>query len=384
MKVAVVTNVLTPYRIPLFERLRERLEEFTVLVMAPQEDNRQWRLREGRFRMSVLPGLHVRLPGRETALHVNVGVMRALRRLDPDVIVNGGFAPANVAAWLYGKAHDKLHIAWGHLTLRDGADRSVGRRLLRRVMIGRSAGCIGESSEAVRAFIHYGAEPARILKLLMPFDRELFQNGTIDHRCRPEWRERRGRLRGPVLLTAGQWIARKGYAELFRIYERLLEDIAPVTLLILGDGPERGRYERMIAERGWHDVHVLGYVQTPDLPRYLALADVFVFPTRYDPYGLVLAEAMAAELPVVSSLHAAAAHDLVIDGVTGFRFDPLKTAEAAGVLARALRLSRAERLAMGRAAYERVRGCDPRSSAEAMLGFVRALSAGGREEPVAS
>jgi glycosyltransferase involved in cell wall biosynthesis len=384
MKVAVLTNILTPYRIPLFERLREGLEEFTVLVMARQEENRRWRLPHGRFHLSVLPGIHARLPGREAAMHFNVGVMRALRRFNPDVVINGGFAPANLAAWFYCRARDKVHIAWGHLTLRDGAHRSAARRLLRRVMIRGSAGCIGESSEAIRAFLHYGAEPDRILKLLMPFDTELFHEGTRAQRRRPGQRERRGRYRGPVVLTIGQWIARKGYGELFRMYERLLDEIAPLSWLILGEGPERGRYERMIAERGWRDVHVLGHVQSPDLPQYLALADLFVLPTRYDPYGLVVAEAMAAELPVVSSLHAAATEDLVVDGVTGFRFDPLKCDEAVATLAGALRMSPSERRAMGREAYERVRSCDPQTSAETMLGFVRSLPSASREQPVAS
>ena len=61
-----------------------------------------------------------------------------------------------------------------------------------------------------------------------------------------------------------------------------------------------------------------GFRQQEELPRYYAAADIFVFPTRTDPWGLVLNEAMSCALPVIASAAAGAVDDLVKPGVNGF------------------------------------------------------------------
>jgi glycosyltransferase involved in cell wall biosynthesis len=378
MKLAIVTNILAPYRLPLFEAMGRRVTDLTVLLMAGREENRQWELHRPGFKSQVLPGFHVRRNGSPVSWHLNHGVIAALRRFDPDIVVSGGFVAANLAGYLYCRLYGKAHVAWAHLTLTDGAERSAVRRLIRRTLVRGSAGCIAESSEAAEAFLHYGTRPDRILTALMPFDTAQFHDGAARARQDPAWADRRGRFRGPVVLAIGQIIPRKGYAELFRIYERVLKHVTPLSLLILGDGPERAKYEGFVAGREWGDVHFAGYVQSAEVPGYLALADAFVFPTLYDPYGLVLAEAMAAELPVLSSIHAASTRDLVVEGVTGFPFDPQDTEAAAAKLVGVLSMSPAERADLGRAAYEKVRGCDAEPSAEAIVRFLRALT--GRSE----
>ncbi|MEO8087449.1 MAG: glycosyltransferase, partial [Bacteroidota bacterium] len=64
-----------------------------------------------------------------------------------------------------------------------------------------------------------------------------------------------------------------------------------------------------------------GFIQRNELPRYFAQSTCFLFQTDFDVWGLVLNEAMAAGVAVLSSVNAAATHDLVIDGETGFAVD---------------------------------------------------------------
>jgi glycosyltransferase involved in cell wall biosynthesis len=64
-----------------------------------------------------------------------------------------------------------------------------------------------------------------------------------------------------------------------------------------------------------------GYKQKNDLPYFFAKADLFLFPTKFDIWGLVLNEAMSAGLPCLASLHAGAVHDLITENVTGFKVD---------------------------------------------------------------
>ena len=373
MNLTVVTNILTPYRVPLFEAIGKRVDRLHVLLMAEREENRDWKLGEAAFQRDVLPGFHVKLPGAEVSLHVNHGVMRALRRVNPDVVLSGGFAPANLTAWLYCWLHRRTFVGWGELSMQDVASTSLLKRGVRRMMTSWSDGAIASSSEARDVFIHYGAPASKVQTAIMPIDVEYFHAQSMAWRNSEWFTYERARYTSPILLSVGRLTERKGYQELFAIYDAMIRQRPDVTLLIVGDGPDRATYESYVRSQNWKHVHFLGFRQAEEVVKYLALADLFVFHTLSDPFGAVLSEAMAAELPVVSSIHAAATKDLVDDGVTGFRIDPKHAEESARVLLRVLAMTSSERAALGRAAYERVRCHDIDSTADHMVEFLKSL-----------
>lgn len=377
MNLAVVTNILTPYRVPLFDAMRERVDRLCVFLMAEREENRDWTLGATPFQCDVLPGFHIKLPGAEVSLHVNYGVMRALRRANPDVVLSGGFAPANVAAWLYCRLHRRPFVGWGELSMQDVANTSLLKRELRRMMTSWSDGAIASSTDARNVFVHYGAPPARVLTSVMPIDVEYFHTRAMASRTSGWFQTERARYPGPILLSVGRFAEGKGYRELFAIYEHLVRQRPGVSLLLVGDGPERPNYEAYARSQNWEHVHFLGYRQAAEVAKFLALADVFVFPTLLDRFGAVLSEAMAAELAVVSSIHAAATQDLVDDGVTGFRIDPRDAERSARVILHVLEMAPAERAALGRAAYERVRRHTIDSAADEMVRFLASLAEPG-------
>lgn len=69
---------------------------------------------------------------------------------------------------------------------------------------------------------------------------------------------------------------------------------------------------------GLVDARFHGYVTQADLPTYYANARIFLFPTKFDVWGVVANEACAAGLPVIISPHAGAAGELVLDGSNGY------------------------------------------------------------------
>jgi glycosyltransferase involved in cell wall biosynthesis len=373
MNLAVVTNILTPYRVPLFEAIGKRVDRLHVLLMAEREENREWTLDAATFQHEVLPGFHVKLPGAEVSLHVNYGVMRALRRANPDVVLSGGYGPANLTAWLYCRLHGRLFVGWGELRMHDVEETSLLKRGLRRTMTSWSDGAIASSSEARDVFLHYGAPASKIQTAIMPIDVEYFHRQAMTWRNSEWFTCERARYTSPILLSVGRLTERKGYRELFAIYEAIVKQRPKVSLLIVGDGPDRAIYESYVRSQNWEHVHFLGFRQADEVVKYLALADFFVFHTLSDPFGAVLSEAMAAELPVVSSIHAAATKDLVEDGVTGFRIDPLNAEQSTETVLQALAMTSSERTAMGLTAYERVRCHDIDSTADHMVEFLKSL-----------
>ena len=374
MRLCIITNILTPYRVPLFTNLAQRCDDFTVFLMAEQEENRQWQIGPVPFKTEVLPGRHIRPSGAEVSLHFNYGVIRRLHRLDPDVVVSGGFAPAQLAAFAYCKRSGKRYVQWGEFTLRDGAHSSLLRRVLRHIMVRGADACIASSTEAREAFLHYGAESRSILTALMPVAVERIHRDVAGIKQTVEHDVRRRGYPGPVLLSIGRLLDAKGCRQLFELYARVQAVRPDVSLVIVGDGPDRPAYESLCRDRAWRRVEFVGHVEPAVLSRYLALGDLFVFPTLSDTFGAVLSEAMAAELPVLASIHAAASHDLVRDGVNGWRFDPQNVAGGVARVMEFLELPPCDRQAMGLAAYEAIRRTDIEPSAEIMAEFLRSLS----------
>ena len=118
-----------------------------------------------------------------------------------------------------------------------------------------------------------------------------------------------------------------------------------------------------------HRVRFLGFVNQSRLPGVYRAADILVLPSEYEPFGLVVNEAMLCGRPVIVSDRVGAKYDLVREGETGFVY-PCGDIEA---LARILRevLPDRERLRkMGEAARKRMETWSPREYIEA---FVQAV-----------
>ena len=96
-------------------------------------------------------------------------------------------------------------------------------------------------------------------------------------------------------------------------------------------------------------VYFPGFRQIEELPRFYAHAGAFIHPALEEPWGLVINEAMACGLPVLSGDNVGAAAELICEGVNGWTFDATDVAAIAEAMGRVAALSEEERLAMGRA-----------------------------------
>jgi glycosyltransferase involved in cell wall biosynthesis len=120
---------------------------------------------------------------------------------------------------------------------------------------------------------------------------------------------------GPVrFLYLGRLEPHKGVADLLQAFDTLRKEGIKAELLIAGDGSLRGVVEQAAADSA---IRYLGHLSGERVWDAYAQADVFVLPSRIEPWGLVVNEAMAAGLPVIVTDRVGCAQDLVRDGVSG-------------------------------------------------------------------
>ena len=104
------------------------------------------------------------------------------------------------------------------------------------------------------------------------------------------------------ILFVGRLEKRKGLGDLLRAYRVLSGRVPQTRLIIVGDGPQRGRVESYVQRHRLDNVILAGYVPDSVKPRYYNSADIFCAPaTGAESFGIVLLEALASGLPVVAT-----------------------------------------------------------------------------------
>jgi phosphatidylinositol alpha-mannosyltransferase len=135
------------------------------------------------------------------------------------------------------------------------------------------------------------------------------------------------------ILFVGRMEKRKGFKYLLGAYEKVKRELPQCRLIVVGPQDRSyGKYQRLAVKRNLKDVVFTGYVSYEELPRYYKSADICCSPaTRWESFGLVLLEAMAAGKPTVASDIAGYAA-VVNDGVDGLLVKPRDEKALAGTI----------------------------------------------------
>lgn len=120
-----------------------------------------------------------------------------------------------------------------------------------------------------------------------------------------------------IVLAVGQFIHRKGFDVLLNAVEKLPKNIG---FYFVGGKPTE-EYLKIRNEKNLTNIHFVGFKNKSELKKYYMAADLFVHPTREDIWGLVINEAMAHGLPIITTNRCIAGLELVEDNVNGFVID---------------------------------------------------------------
>ncbi len=182
----------------------------------------------------------------------------------------------------------------------------------------------------------------------------------------------------PVVLFCAKLQSWKRPQDLLRAFAQA--DVSDAYLVLAGEGPLRAELESEAEALHLVDrVKFLGFVNQSQLPSVYRAADLMVLPSDYEPFGLVVNEAMLCKCPVVVSDQVGARYDLVKPGQTGFIYPCQDVAALAGILQTIL--PDPERLQqLGDSAFQRIQTWSPQEYVDAVVSGI-ASSVGNKNAP---
>lgn len=368
-RLAIITEIIAPYRIPVFNALAARgdVDLHVIFLAETDPELRQWQVyrNEIRFSYEVLPAWRRRLG--KLNLLMNWGTGKALDKFSPDSVMCGGYNyPACWSAARWCNRHGVPLLLWSESTADDSRSRKwwVGR--LKKRFMENSTAFVAAGKSSREYLESLGAKAERIFIAPDAVDVELYARIAQETRSDGAGIRVRFDLPQRFLLCAGRLVREKGVFELLEAYARLDDaERSQIGLVFAGEGGARAQLETRAAEIWPGSVRFTGFVQRDQLAELYGTAEALVFPTHSDPWGLVVNEAMACGLPIVASSVAGCVRDLVLDGRNGFVVRAGDVEEITGAIRRMLQNPEMVR-AMGAESRAIIRGFTPEACAGGM------------------
>ncbi len=345
-KVLFLTNYPSPYRVQFFDELGKYMD-VTVLFSERKEDKKHrsadWYIQgEGRFRMVQLTRTTV-IKGRDLCLDVT----KWLKQPWDSIVLCGYASPTIMVAMAWLKAHKipfYMEVDGGLVRPDSGA-----KFRFKKLLVSSASFWISSGHQTSKYLMHYGAKKEKIFHY--PFTslwaREILPEIPSQAEKR-QLRKKLGMKEPKIALYVGRFDPKKGMDDLLYGIPDLDEDVG---VYFVGGEPSQVHLD-FCRENRVNNAHFVGFTRKDALADYYKAADVLVLPTKSDVWGLVINEAMAFGLPVITTDQCVAGMELIENGVNGY-IVPVGNQQA--LIDRTNALLGSDYIAMGAAALETIR-----------------------------
>lgn len=312
MKVVICWAGISGYLAACWRKLAARVDVdlHVITYVPPQHDNSP-------YDTAILNGIsHETVPFEDLQSTRNEALIRSVSAQRPDVVVvSGWFVPAYRQLPHEPALRDIPFILAMDTPWRGGMRQRVARLPLRKYLKQMQA-VIVASERTWQYARKLGFREDQIVRGVYAWDEELFGPVAVE-RQRDEAAPRK-------FLYVGRYMEQKGVDVLLRAYEQYRRSVRnPWTLTCCGTGEIDVTRPSGVDDRG--------FVQPSALPAVFREHGALILPSRYEPWGVVVAEALGAGMPVICSEAVCAAVDLVrsyFDGLVVPTGDAGKLAEA--------------------------------------------------------
>lgn len=310
MKVLYITNVPSPYRVDFFNELG-RYCDLTVLFETDRADDRdeRWMHQNAEFYQAI----YMKARFRKTDTAFCPEVIKLYHNIRADLLVVGGYStPTGMYLIQYLRRYRIPFVlnCDGGLIKKD----SWIKYRIKRFFISSASFWLSTGEACNQYLLYYGARRERIA--VYPFT-SIKESDVlkipVSEAEKLNLRKKLSIDEKNIIISVGQFIYRKGYDILIEAMKHDTE----TGIYIIGGNP-LPEYLELKDRYGMKNLHYVEFKAKEELREYYMAADVFVLPTREDIWGLVINEAMAYGLPVVTTKQCVAGQELIEADVNGY------------------------------------------------------------------
>jgi len=313
MKAILITNIPTPYRLPLWDILNNQIN-IKVICISDNEKNRQWDI-ENRSYIHFLKSYHFFFQKKDWALHFSIpfSLFFLLRKQNPDAIIITGYDSLQFwEAFFYAKIYGKKKILWNGSTLLSSRSQNKVVNRIKKYFINSFDSYYTYGSKATEYIESFGVDSQKIITGTNTVDSDFYKHNTKDEVVY------KNRVN---FLFVGQLIERKGLKNTIEAFSKISHQNWKLT--IVGSGPDENMFKKQVIDYHLDDkIKFVGFKQKNEIIDYYSEADVFLMPSYLEVWGLVLNEALASGLFCLASKYAGATFDLIKEGENGLVIDP--------------------------------------------------------------
>ena len=313
IKTIIITNMPTPYRLPLW-RAFSHLVDLNVICISAMEKNRHWKVAADDY-VTILKSYHLFFSKRDWALHFSIpfSLFVKLVKENPDVVFITGYDAIQYwEALLYAKVFRKRTVLWSGSTLLSSRSKNRYVNAVKNFFIQRFDAYYTYGSQAAKYLIHHGANLDSIIVGTNTVDTEYFKQNTSNEVTDDSTLK---------FLFVGQLLERKGLENTLKAFGTLKRN--DWSLTVVGKGSDEEKLKQLVSNLHLiNNVDFVGYKQKEEILIYFSDSQVLIMPSYLEVWGLVLNEALASGLFCLSSKYAGATFDLIKEGKNGYVIDP--------------------------------------------------------------
>lgn len=316
MKVLYFTNLPVPYRIDFFNQLG-KLCDLTVWVETEKrkKSNSAWlkRNKAENFKFKALKKIEL-----SDSKYINYGYARQLEKEKFDIVVVGTYY--SVSAMLFIETLRVLRIPY--ILNSDGGfirpDSKVKKIIKQHFIMGATA-YLSTGKLTDQYLMYYGAPREKIYHypFTSVYEKEVLSE-VPTKKLKQKLRDKLGMKEQVIYVSVGSCIRRKGYDILLEACKNLESNKGFYLIGGKSTDDQLENLKQFVADNNLTNVHFIEFLDKNALKEYYMAADTFVLPTREDVWGLVINEAAAHALPIITTDQCIAGTELVIDGKTGY------------------------------------------------------------------
>lgn len=301
MKTLYITNIPAPYRVDYFNLLSEDME-LTVMYERKRARNRneKWGQLESSDKYTVIymPSLKI---GEESSF--SLFPIQYLAKNSFDVVIVGGYSSPTVMLAIMYMRLKKIKFAIACDGILPTVDNRA-KKWLKTKLVSSAEFWLSSGQITSHQLEKYGANPKQIF--IYPFSSVKEEDIVGYVKNKKEYKRKIGCKEEKMILYVGQMISRKGVDILVNAF---IENFTNDCCLYLIGGIEQSADS---------NVKYVGFKTKEELTDYYQAADVFVLPTREDIWGLVVNEALAKGVPVITTERCGAGLEMIQSGVNGY------------------------------------------------------------------